>query len=76
MNAPHRVHPVAPEDVKWPLNLRDKVRILADPDRNGKYAGRVGTIASNELDGIVFVHLGMTYANFRANDLERIPETP
>lgn len=64
------------EDIKWPLRLRDKVRILADPDRNGQHAGRVGTIVSNELDGIVFLHLGTHYANFRTNDLERIPETP
>jgi len=64
------------ESVKWPLRLRDKVRILADPDRNGQHAGRTGTIVSNELDGIVFIHLGTHYANFRTNDLERIPETP
>lgn len=86
---PHGAHPrrstqaggsvtapgVAPEDVKWPLQLRDKVRILSDPERNGAYAGRTGTIASNELDGIVYVHLGMNYANFRTSDLERVKET-
>lgn len=68
--------PVDVEAAKWPLQLRDKVRILADPDRDGQHAGRTGTIVSNVLDGIVFIHLGTHYANFRTNDLERIPETP
>jgi len=66
------VPPVEIEAVKWPLKLREKVRVLRDPDRHGAYAGRTGSIASNELGGVVFVHLGTTYANFRTSDLERI----
>jgi hypothetical protein len=50
------------------------VRVLADTERYGRYAGRTGTIASNELAGNVWVFLGMEYANFRTADLEVITE--
>lgn len=38
--------------------------------RDGRYAGRVGKIASNVLGGTVWVHLGPNYANFHTSDLE------
>ena len=51
--------------------LGDSVRVIADPSRGGRYVGRDGRISSNTIGGIVWVHLGMNYANFHQDHLER-----
>lgn len=49
----------------------DRVRVISDPSRGGQYVGHFGRISSNTLGGIVWVHLGMNYANFHQDHLER-----
>jgi hypothetical protein len=48
----------------------DKVRVIADPSRGGHYVGHEGKVASNTLGGIVWIHLGLQYANFHEDGLE------
>lgn len=53
------------------FQIGDKVRIAADPMRpDGRYVGRSGRVASNTLNGIVWVNLGLHLANFDADELE------
>jgi hypothetical protein len=53
------------------FQLGDQVRVISDPSRGGRYVGSIGRISSNTLDRIVWVHLGMNYANFHQDHLER-----
>lgn len=46
------------------------VRVISDPMRDGRNAGRIGTIASNTIDGVYMVFLGTHYSNFHKDDLE------
>lgn len=50
--------------------LGDKVRVIEDDLRGGRYVGRVGRIASNTLGGVVWVFLGPNYVNFYESGLE------
>ena len=52
--------------------IGDMVQVTADQGRDGKFVGLVGRISSNTLDGIVWVHLGMKYANFHEDGLEPV----